>query len=301
MVTQPKIGVKGKFIAEYAQQVGAESYFVGSQCGWTRLNGRRQAAVRGSSFVRGVIAGGSQGLYAVNIEDEFVGKELREKGEYSAAEVVKAALFLTKKDNALVVGSHVGSIAIALARHCRHVTAIEANPWTFKLLQCNIILNNAENIDAIHLAASDKKETLKFVMNRHNSGGSKRLPIVRDPAYFYDNPAIVDVEADSLDVRLADRQYALVFMDIEGSEYFALKGMQSILRSTRTLIVEFLPHHLSNVAGVTPEEFVEPILPHFNRLFVPGLNRSCEKHEFARTLRALFDAGHRERGLIFSK
>ena len=36
-----------------------------------------------------------------------------------------------------------------------------------------------------------------------------------NPAYLYDNSVIVEVEADSLDVRLADREYALVFMDIE--------------------------------------------------------------------------------------
>jgi FkbM family methyltransferase len=301
LVTQPKIGGKGKFVADYAQQIGAEPYFAGYQCGWTRLTGRRQAAVRVSGFVRGVITGGGLGLYAVSVEDEVVGKELRETGEYGAGEVARAAQFLTKEDNALVVGSHVGTIAISLARRCSHVTAIEANPWTFNLLQCNIILNNVRNIDAIHLAANDKKETLKFVMNTQNSGGSKRLPIVRDPAYFYDNPAIVDVEADSLDVRLAGRQYALVFMDIEGSEYFALKGMQNILRTARTLIVEFLPHHLLNVAGITPEEFVEPLLPHFNKLFVPSLNRCSEKQEFAHALRFMYAAGHNETGLIFTK
>jgi FkbM family methyltransferase len=301
LVTQPKIGGMGKLIAEFAQRVGAESCFVGYQCGWTGLTGRRQAAVGGSNFVRGVITGGSQGLYAVNVEDQFVGKELRETGEYGAAEVAGAASFLTKEDNALVVGSHVGTIAISLARHCRHVTAIEANPWTFKLLQCNIILNNVGNIDAIQLAANDKTEMLKFVMNTQNSGGSKRLPVVQDPIYFHDNPAIVEVEADSLDVRLAGREYALVFMDIEGSEYFALKGMQNILRSARTLIVEFLPHHLSKVAGVTPEQFVEPILPHFNKLFVPGLNRRSEQHEFASTLRFMYAADHGETGLIFTK
>jgi FkbM family methyltransferase len=301
LVTQPKIGGKGKLIAEYAREVGAEPYFVSYQCGWTGLNRRRQAAVRGSSFVRGVITSGSQGLYAVSAEDEFIGKALREEGEFDAAGVASAARFVAKTDKVLVVGSHIGTIAIPLARHCRHVTAIEANPWTFKLLQCNIILNNAENIDAIQLAASDRKETLKFVMNTHNSGGSKRLPIVQHDAYFYDHPAIVDVEADSLDVRLRNEQYALVLMDIEGSEYFALMGMQNILRSVQTLIVEFLPHHLSNVARVTPEQFVEPILPHFNKLFVPSIDRYFEKHAFARALRAMFDAGRGDLGLVFTK
>jgi hypothetical protein len=90
-------------------------------------------------------------------------------------------------------------------------------------------------------------------------------------------------------------------MDIEGSEYFALKGMQKILASARTLIVEYLPIHLSNVAGVTPEQFAEPLLPHFNRLFVPSLNQTFEKQEIAGALRLMFDQGHYEDGLIFTK
>jgi len=90
-------------------------------------------------------------------------------------------------------------------------------------------------------------------------------------------------------------------MDIEGSEYFALKGMQKILASARTLIVEYLPIHLSNVAGVTPEQFADPLLPHFNRLSVPSFNQTFEKQEIAGALRLMFDQGHYEDGLIFTK
>jgi hypothetical protein len=39
IVTAPKASGKGKLIAEYAQQVGAEKMFEGYQCGWTRLRG----------------------------------------------------------------------------------------------------------------------------------------------------------------------------------------------------------------------------------------------------------------------
>jgi hypothetical protein len=33
------IGGKGKYIAEYAEHIGAERYFVGYQCGWIKLRG----------------------------------------------------------------------------------------------------------------------------------------------------------------------------------------------------------------------------------------------------------------------
>jgi FkbM family methyltransferase len=301
MTAQPKIGGKGKLIAEYAQQVRAQQRFVGYQCGWTHLGSRGAAEVLTSSFVRGVITAGRRGNFAIGIEDQFVGKALRNTGEFGIGEVELAAKFVTPSDNALVVGAHVGTIAIALARLCKHVTAIEANPWTFKFLQCNIILNDVDNIRAVHLAANDKRETLQFVMNTHNSGGSKRLPVVRDLTFFYDNPDVVDVQADSLDSCVGDRPYTLVFMDIEGSEYFALKSMQNILAATQALIVEFLPHHLSQVAGVTPEQFAETLLPHFSKLFAPSLNRSFEGPEIAQALRSMFDQGHGDAALVFTK
>jgi FkbM family methyltransferase len=201
----------------------------------------------------------------------------------------------------LVVGAHIGTVAIGLARHCRHVTAIEANPWTYKLLQCNILLNEVGNITSYNFAASDKSQKIRFVMNTHNTGGCKQYPVVPHEYFFYDQPKIVELQAHSLDQQLGKQQYALVLMDIEGSEYFALTGMTEILRSARTLIVEFLPLHLSHVAGVTPEEFAALLTPHFSSLSVDSLGLEVPASQFAATLRRMYDANHVDAGIIFSK
>jgi hypothetical protein len=39
MVSAPRIGGKGKYVAEYAEQIGAVNYFSNYQCGWTKLRG----------------------------------------------------------------------------------------------------------------------------------------------------------------------------------------------------------------------------------------------------------------------
>jgi FkbM family methyltransferase len=301
LVAPPRIGGKGKFVAEYAQHVGAEKMFDGYQCGWTRMRGAAGSVVPASPFITAIVTSSPHGTYAVGVEDEFVGRELRQTGAYGVAEVERAANYFGKGDEVLVVGSHVGTIAIALAARCRHVTMIEANPWTFRLLQCNLLLNDVRNATALHFAASDREETLKFVMSRTNSGGSKRMPLVRDPAYFYDNPAVVDVPARALDPQFGERKFALVFMDIEGSETFALRGMQKVLANAGALIVEFIPHHLANVAGVAPEEFAATVAPHFNSLVIPSLGKTVEKTGFAAALRAMFDAGQADAGIVFRK
>jgi FkbM family methyltransferase len=74
--------------------------------------------------------------------------------------------------------------------------------------------------------------------------------------YYYDNPEIVSVKASSLDAYLEERDFHIVVVDTEGSEYFALQGMQELLSNCRVLVVEFLPHHLKNVSGVTIEQFL---------------------------------------------
>ena len=301
VIAHRKAGRMGKLAAEYFEQIGSEKVFEGYQSGWTRMRGSVRAAVPPSAFLTAIVTASPQGKFAVGIEDEFIGRSLRQTGTNGLHEIERAAAHFGRDDEVLVVGTHVGTIAIPLAARCRHITLIEANPWTFKLLQCNLILNDVHNATALHMAASDKKEMLKFVMNTHNSGGSKRLPLVREHMYFYDNPAVVEVPAEPLDDRFADREFALIFMDIEGSEYFALKGMQKILGKAGTLIVEFLPHLLTNVAGVSPEQLVAEIAPHFNKLFIPSRNQSVGREEFGSVLRAMFDADEADQGIVFTK
>jgi hypothetical protein len=112
---------------------------------------------------------------------------------------------------------------------------------------------------------------------------------------------LVEVPAERLNDRLGDRQIALVFMGIEGSEYLTLKGMQHFLSKARTLIVEFLPHLLGNVAGVSPEQLVALVAPHFDILFIPSRNQPIRREEFGFVLRAMFDAGDADQGIVFSQ
>jgi FkbM family methyltransferase len=204
-------------------------------------------------------------------------------------------------DNLLIVGAHIGAIAIPVSLHCRSVTAIEANPRSFRLLQMNLSINKRENIRAIQIAASDKAEELQFVANTLNSGGSKRMPVVRDPMYFLDSPEVTTVRGDCLDKVLSGERFETIFMDIEGSEYFALRGMQELLSQAEWLFVEFVPHHLRNVSNVTVEEFLRPIRPHFSSVFVPSKKFTGSIDHCRDILQAMYVRDESEDGIIFSK
>ncbi len=248
-----------------------------------------------------IVSQTDNGLLATDPEDMGVGSELRKTGSYGQDELQRVFQYVDKDADVLVVGAHLGALVIPIARHCRSVVAIEANPRTFALLSMNLLLNGVTNVRAFNVAASDKAETLQFVASRNNSGGAKRMPKVRAFEYFYDAPETIAIPAVALDDYLKDASFSLVFMDIEGSEYFALKGMQGILRRARTLFVEYLPHHLRNVSGVSPGEFLAALQGHFDTLQVPSKGLRVGKSDFLPTLTSMFERDEGDDGLIFAK
>lgn len=170
-------------------------------------------------FVEALLVRGQNGTLLVDPEDLTVGRKLAYSGQYGSDELSRVNHVTHSDSRLLVVGTHVGALAIAASKHCATLTAIEANPKTFKLLEMNLLINGCHNVKAINIAASDKREHIQFVMNRSNSGGSKRAPAVKDFAYFYDSPELVTIPAAPLDEVLDGERFDVILMDIEGSEY----------------------------------------------------------------------------------
>ena len=249
--------------------------------------------------VKAIIVETKNGTFAVEPADLEVGAKLREKGEYGIDEIKRISQFIDKNSTVLIVGAHIGSLAIPIAKTCSKVVAIEANPNNFKLLQTNVKLNNTSNITLHNIAASNKQEIIKFQLNTVNSGGSKRVPVTNHYMYTYDNPEVIEVEAYALDTYLSNEDFDLVFIDIEGSEYFAMQGMADILGKTKSLIVEFLPHHITNVAGVKLVDFLGNIPEHLTKLTIPSKNKTYPIDIGIVTLEQMFESGQGDDGIIF--
>jgi FkbM family methyltransferase len=251
--------------------------------------------------VKGVVLKTDQGWYCLDPDDQFVSKNILDTGAYGLAEIERAKQFFGNDSRLLVVGAHIGTIAIPLSKLCRELVAIEANPATYEFLELNVLMNRCGNLKTYNVAANNQDEMIPFIMSTDNSAGSKRMPLIRDFAYFYDSPQITSVRGARLDDLLDNHEFDLVFMDIEGSEYFALTGMQKILGRARTLIVEFLPHHLSKVAGISVSQFLEPIAGHFSSLTVPSTRVRVGAEGFLEALQAMYDKNRRDDGIIFQK
>ena len=249
--------------------------------------------------VTGLIVDAKNGRFAVDPADLEVGAKLRIHGAYGMDEVERIAGLIDETSSVLVVGSHIGSLVIPIAKMCSKVVAVEANPRNYRLLETNIKLNDATNVEPHHVAASAKEEKIRFQMNTVNSGGSKRVPVHNRYIYTYDNPEVIEVQAYALDAYLDDHAFDLVLIDIEGSEYFAMQGMTRILDQTKTLIVEFLPHHITNVAGVALDDFLAQVPEHFTKLTVPTKEATYDRDEGMDVLRRMFAAGEGDDGVVF--
>ena len=251
--------------------------------------------------VKSVIVDSKNGILAVDPRDLEVGYKLRNYGSYGLDEITRINQLISTESNVLIVGAHIGSLVIPIAKNCNKVVGIEANPNNFNLLKTNIHLNKAENVSIHNIAASSKQETIKFQMNVVNSGGSKRLPKNNEYMYRYDNPEVIEVKAHSLDDYLDENNFDLVLIDIEGSEYFAMQGMTKILTNCNTLIVEFLPHHLKNVADVTVDQFLSLIPKQFTKLTIPSKNETHPTDIGGVVLQQMYNNKEGDDGLIFTK
>jgi FkbM family methyltransferase len=252
-------------------------------------------------YVHALIVKTDKGLFSVDFRDYGVGRHLRMAGNWSKDEIERLIPRITSDSKVLIVGAHLGALVIPVAKLCEHVVAIEANPATYGFLVHNIGLNSISNCAPINIAASDKEENINFIVSRANSGGSKRTPRSKDYIYYYDNPEEISVKAVSLDQHLEAKDFDIVVMDIEGSEYFALKGMQEILSKCKMLVVEFLPHHLRNVSSVTVEQFLSVIAPHFSKLTIPSKNQTIDTPDFIAYLSRMYESEEGDDGIIFEK
>lgn len=250
-------------------------------------------------FAEAIFVNTQQGKFLVPVTDMQVGLKLRTEGHYGKDQLDYLSAICSKTTRVLVVGAHIGALVIPLASMCRNVVAIECNPPIFELLKINLFLNQASNCRPICIAASDRAANLEFLQSTVNTGGSKRKP-VESWHYYFDEPNTTFVEAAPIDEVLPGEEFDVILMDIEGSEYFALNGMQRILSKADILEVEFLTHSLKYVAGISIDAFTETILPHFSWMRL-STGEVFAKEQIEAKLKDMFARDQNDEGLVFHK
>jgi FkbM family methyltransferase len=217
---------------------------------------------------KGIIYDSKNGYMALPISDITIGKNLGYKGHWNFSDIQKLLQQTTQDDVIYFIGTHVGTLLVPIAKKVKTVVGFEANEDTFWFIKANLCLNKISNATIFNKAVGDGAKKVTFYKNTVNTGGSKIKPIKDSILYNYDNPKQVEVDMVALDPFIAEQSLTPpsgIIMDIEGAEYFALKGMQATLAKVRFLYVEFVPHHLQNVSNTSVEKFLKTITPHFSK------------------------------------
>jgi len=147
------------------------------------------------------------------------------------------------------LGAHQGFLAMLAAKLVGErgaVHAFEASPANFTKLEGNLRLNGVRNCRPVHAAVSDRNGSVQFSASIHDMGNTY-LP---SSPYFVNQPA-VEVRTLTLDDYVRRERAELpdfVKIDVEGAEFDALRGAETLLTSKRPVL--YLETHNVHNPGV---------------------------------------------------
>jgi len=147
----------------------------------------------------------------------------------------------------LDIGANIGYYSMLFAQLVGpegYVLAIEPNPSNCKLLEASRRLNGFENLTLVQAAAGRELGLLAF----HESFSNGFTSDLRDDLQsIVESHTVACVRPDILVP--ADRPIHAIKIDVEGAEFNALMGSQSIIEKYHPLIVsEFCPPALENIS-----------------------------------------------------
>lgn len=141
------------------------------------------------------------------------------------------------------VGSHFGNHSIYFDKFCKSnkVISIEGNPSNFNYLNKNIIENNCKNILYNEIVSDSKGDILTMEYNLKNTGNSKVIHDINK--INTKNTLTITNITNTLDNLLKNEEnITIIKLDIEGYEYKALLGAQSIINRHHPVIITELHH-----------------------------------------------------------
>lgn len=161
------------------------------------------------------------------------------------------------------IGANVGAyslIASRLVGKSGKVIAFEPASKSFLRLLKNISLNGIGNIIPERLAVIDKSTQADLYISGSQNMGMSSI-------YHHDSETGITekVEAISIDDYIEKKgisRISLIKIDIEGSEFLALKGMQKVLTSMRPKILVELKEETLKSSGYTEKD----VISHFEKV-----------------------------------
>lgn len=235
----------------------------------------------------GIVADTRNGTLVVDAGDFNVSRKLLERGEYDWPQITLLQRLVSPGAHIVVVGAHIGSVLIPIAKGCGTSTliAFEPSPRNRRLLGMNLALNGLAGVVVESSAVGDARGTVRFTENVINTGNSR-----------VSRRGEITVPVVTLDEAIAPEWPAidLLIVDAEGFEVRVLRGARAVLARTRALYVEYSPEQLGE-QGCTVAQFADLLSAAFAIVYaVRGAGIECLPADLADYL-----AGHEARGTRF--
>lgn len=204
------------------------------------------------------------GRFLVNRNDTYVGRSLREYGEWSEAELGLFGQLLRKGDVVVEAGANIGSHTVRLSRivgENGHVVAFEPQRLTHQLLCANLALNECFNVDARRMAVGDSAGSIQVpdILPLHsiNYGAVSLL----QPLAGADHTPVPLCKLDDLNLDRLD----FIKADIEGFEPALLRGAHGAIGKHRPAV--YLELAMSPLPRGNRDELVTAMQAHGYRCF----------------------------------
>jgi FkbM family methyltransferase len=171
-------------------------------------------------------------------------------GKFEPTETQTILSYVRHDTIMLDIGANMGFYSIRVGQKATNgkVIAFEPDPGNFATLERNLTLNKLTNVATYNAALSDKKDTLRLYKHPFNVGDYR---LYNDG----DFTEYVDVPTLRIDDTIKSR-VDLIKIDVQGFEYFVLKGAQALLEKYKPIIIsEFWPRGLYN-SGASPKDYL---------------------------------------------
>jgi FkbM family methyltransferase len=133
----------------------------------------------------------------------------------------------------LDIGAYIGDSGLIFLKYSpSRIYAYEPVKYNYELLQQTIEKNNAPLIIPVNKGIGDKKDFLSIHINKSESSINSQLQLPNSMN------SIEQIEVTTIDEECKDMEVGLIKMDIEGFEYYAIKGgIETIQRDKPVLII----------------------------------------------------------------
>jgi FkbM family methyltransferase len=170
---------------------------------------------------------------------------------------------LGPSDIAVDVGANLGWYSVLLNRLSApgaRIFSFEPDPRTFELLRTNLAANQATRVSAFNIALGEAQGSAQLRRYKDSNNGRHSLIPGDDIA------GSVTVPLDTLvhfweTQGLGDAPIAFMKIDVEGFEYYVLKGAGDLLRRCATTLLEYSPASLA-LAGLPADALIAVLAAH---------------------------------------